>query len=662
MDTKDTRDEAQAQSGEAAALEETWDAAAFEQTWEAIGPQLAGRELDPTESMRWTAETVAEADAEPTAPVAVGRLPLLETDTGDEQGELVTTKVLGAGGMGKVELAIQRSLRREVAIKSTLGEGDGANARALLQEAWFTGQLEHPNIVPVHQLGRSRDDAPLLVMKRVEGVSWHDLIREDLAADGPGMADDRLARHIGILLAVCRAIEFAHSRGVLHRDIKPANVMVGAFGEVYLLDWGLAMALQPRSESRAVVGTPAQMAPEMLAGAARVSERTDVYLLGACLHAVLTGRSRHEGRNMAEVCASVGRSAPVDYAPEVPAELAELCNRATCADPARRPQSAADFRAALERYLEHRNSIALAAETHAVLAKLRPALAEEEPDSERIAALFAECRFGFAQALRGWPDNPTARAGLQESLSLVIERELARRNLGLAEALLAELPEPAPLLRARVAALRREQDEREARLRELEAGGDWRRGAGARVAFFLGLVAVVGGLWLWANGGHIRYRGSLTPERLAANVGLAVLVACAMVFVGRRQLMTSRVNRQLVLGVLVTGAAMFVQRLANIIEAPSTAALVSGEIVFAAYGAALGGLMLASWLWHVVPVLLAAAFLARLIPSYAGLCFALSALSVLAYGMWRLREGRLREGRAPESRPRDGGSQGRGWG
>src|SRR5690606_12035425 len=124
----------------------------------------------------------------------------------------------------------------------------------------------HPHIVPVHAVGWTEAEGPLIVMKRIEGASWHALLRDPLHPLLEAAGQDMLERHLAIFLDVCQAVRFAHSRGVLHRDIKPANVMVGAFGEVYLLDWGVALTREQRAAGVAprVAGTPAYMAPEMV--------------------------------------------------------------------------------------------------------------------------------------------------------------------------------------------------------------------------------------------------------------------------------------------------------------------------------------------------------------------------------------------------------------
>jgi len=203
--------------------------------------------------------------------------------------------LLGAGGMGMVRAALQESLGREVAVKALRSEGATPHKMLrLLREAWVTGALEHPNIIPVHALHLDESGAPQVVLKKIEGRPWSDFLAEPELLPGDG---DPLGWHLGVLRSVCNALAFAHSRGIVHRDVKPENVMVGAFGEVYLADWGIALAFDesasprvPRArENEMLAGTPCYMAPEMARGAP-ADPRTDVYLLGATLFEVLAGK------------------------------------------------------------------------------------------------------------------------------------------------------------------------------------------------------------------------------------------------------------------------------------------------------------------------------------------------------------------------------------
>ncbi|MGE0710438.1 MAG: serine/threonine-protein kinase [Planctomycetota bacterium] len=357
--------------------------------------------------------------------------PLLRLGADLEPGE-----VLGEGGMGRVLSAHQRSLARTVALKTALETaGDPARA-ALLREARLTGALEHPNIVPVHALGLDDAGQPVLVMKRIEGVPWRALLQDpehpawELAG---GAGGDLLARNLEVLIEVSEAVAYAHGQGVLHRDLKPDNVLIGRWGEVYLVDWGLAARTDEQELSTG--GTPGYMAPEMLDGEA--TPRTDVYLLGAVLHEVLTGRRRHEGPTLVNVLASASRSAPVAYGPEVPPELAEIANRATHADPAARFPDPRAFRAALVAFLRHRGSRELAAAAAERLGALHAAATGG--DAVAATRLSAEARFGFRQALEAWPENAAARAGLLECLELSIEQALAQQHPEAAQALLEEL-------------------------------------------------------------------------------------------------------------------------------------------------------------------------------------------------------------------------------
>ena len=237
---------------------------------------------------------------------------------------------VGRGGMGVVHEVFDKSLRRRLAMKVLLGSGPGrgpgsaSNTRALsrfLEEAQITGQLEHPGVVPVHELGLDEHGDVYFTMSLVRGRSLSDIAK--LARDA--REGWTLTRAVDVVLRVCETLAYAHARGVVHRDLKPANVMVGPFGETYVLDWGLARVLAqddtkdlrlraredrgserpdtvrvdaadtPGSDLRTmdgdVVGTPAYMAPEQAAGRiAEVGVRSDVYSLGAILYHVIAGR------------------------------------------------------------------------------------------------------------------------------------------------------------------------------------------------------------------------------------------------------------------------------------------------------------------------------------------------------------------------------------
>jgi len=400
-----------------------------------------------------------------------------------QEGELPQVDVkdkIAEGGMGVIRRAVQVPLQREVAVKEVRPErGNDQTWAELTREALLVGSLDHPNIVPVYMLGEDDGGAPVVVMKRIEGRSWGSILREP--GEGWLAASDRdpLERHVEILMQVCNAVHFAHDRGILHRDLKPDNVMIGAFGEVYLLDWGIAVAL-PRAEGqslpfatamRGVAGTPGYMAPEMTTGdAGALTERTDVYLLGAILHEVVTGELRHRGDTMFQVLYAAYESKPAAYGPEIPAEIAAIARKATARDPAERYGSADDLRRVLEGFVQHRESRRLSSGAAQSALKLGGAIAEGRP--LEVYRLFGETRFGFLAALQIWSGNEAAQVGLRDCLLTMVRHEIAQEDAKAARILLAEISDPPPELEDRVRELEDSLRENADDLARLRAAAD----------------------------------------------------------------------------------------------------------------------------------------------------------------------------------------------
>lgn len=565
--------------------------------------------------------------------------------------DLEPIRVLADGGMGRVLLARQASLQREVAVKTVRPDLTTPGLTlALLEEARITGSLEHPNIIPVHALGGD-GSSPFLVMKRVDGVEWSTLLDDAahpawqrLAPDGA----DRLTVHIEVLRAVCDAAHFAHRQGVLHRDIKPSNVMIGELGEVYLVDWGVATALDPedaryRKEALGFAGTPAFVAPEMISDdGGSVDARSDVYLLGATLHRVLVGEPRHHGTSLMAVFAEAAASEPVSYPAHVPEELGAIANRACSQRPEHRYPSAAALGDALRDFLRHRASVAISNRARErleafVASNDRVAKTPEARAQRRERRL--ECLFGFTTALDAWPGNAVAQRGLRECRLWALREEIADGNLAGAEAaslaLGADLP---PGDRDALEALRRESAERELgreQLRALAERQSWSRSAGARTAFFVLAAALGTGLWLWANGGHLTSSSAIPPADLAGLMGAAFAFLAIAVALLRRQLFATQANEQLAVGVVFVAGAMFANRVAHLWPAPHSAAMVSNELTLGALALAMGGLSLARWLWILVPPWVLAVGIVRAFPTHAGLVFATTAVASLAFGLWR---------------------------
>lgn len=424
-------------------------------------------------------------------------IPLSGETNRHEAQQLELGREAGSGGMGTVYEAIQRPLGRRVAVKIPNDDDDEA-AAALFHEAMVAGVIDHPNVVPIHALGRDESDRPLLVMKYVEGKPW---LLELCLPDRL----ERLDHHLDVLMQVCHAVGYAHHHGILHRDLKATNVMVGAFGEVQVLDWGLAVAIDEEHAGRIpmardiceVEGTPSYMAPEMITvDTDAIGPATDVYLLGALLHYVLVGAPPHQGSELTERMDHPHDPVTV-HAPEAPAELVAICARALDPDPNERFPSAGAMRRAVSDYLQHQSSGALAAKA----AERARALAEllDRPRDDTTAAvadqLSTEARFGFREALRAWPDNPRARAGLQRVLELSCGFAIERGAHAQALALLDALPDPHPGLARRVERLGQNLDaqgERVRDLEELEHGVDLAVHKGSRAwgSIVLGLVIV----------------------------------------------------------------------------------------------------------------------------------------------------------------------------
>lgn len=484
---------------------------------------------------------------------------------GPSSETIVLGAVLGEGGMGVVHHATQTSLARTVAVKR-LKSNEQAAERRLMLEARITGALEHPNVVPVHALERDDSGRPMIVMKRIEGRAWSELLAGVPAERR--LDEDVLREHLGILVQVSRALRFAHARRVIHRDVKPENVMLGSFDEVYLVDWGIAVSLDRvdgvpfAGDVRTIEGTPVYLAPEM-AGAEgdALDERTDVYLLGATLFEILSGRPPHAADSVTAVLVKAfsGEVPPLPDA--TPSELSRIVQRALAREREDRFPSAVDFADAVEQFLRHRDSARLCAEAGRRADELAKALdaarakpkrdahdAEEDAvEHARHFALFHEARFAYEQALAGWAQCTEATLGRRALIETMVRLELAGGSAGSAHGLLREHDAPPKELEVEVAAaLERERAlaARMGQLEQLEHDADMRFGARTReVLTYLGSLSW--GASLLACGITTRTGALVIDHTRFSLVNLGFFVGTALAtWVARRDMLGNAANRR----------------------------------------------------------------------------------------------------------------------
>ena len=295
------------------------------------------------------AEPAASRAASRPPPEPVGDPPVrvkpLELDQ-----KLETVSELGGGGMGSIRLSLDPHLGRHVAVKALRAEleMDEEEVNRFIAEAQVTGQLEHPNVVPVYALARDEEEQLFFTMKLVRGQTLGQLLDE--------MGEARLEVHnlerlIEIVIKVCDAVAFAHCRGVIHRDIKPENLMIGSFGQVYVMDWGIAALSRSEhlaSDDNKLLGTPGYMAPEQMTGEG-VCERADVFAIGGLLYVILTAGAPHRGNNLSHLLVTAtteGVQPPEERVPELtlPPELCRIARKALSLDKWKRYGSVLELR------------------------------------------------------------------------------------------------------------------------------------------------------------------------------------------------------------------------------------------------------------------------------------------------------------------------------
>lgn len=406
---------------------------------------------------------------------------------------------IGRGGMGTVVRASDGDIRREVAVKYLLEPADAVNKARFVDEAQITGQLEHPNIVPVHELGLDADGRLFFTMKMVRGRSLKQLL--DALGDNREASDWTLPRLLNVLVNVCHALAYAHSRGVIHRDLKPANIMIGDFGEVYVMDWGLAKLLpsfvvagqspatnensaekldfsfleahetnQPdltinssgsslsgavsinRTADAAltmdgsILGTPVYMPPEQAQGdLAEIDQRSDIYALGAILYELLTLQppvDKSGGPVNVLMRVSTGKiELPERRAPKraraglVPKELSAVAMKALSLKPADRYQTVESLRRDVELFLEGRS---VSAKQDSAWEMGKKFVKRNKGLSVGLATAFAVLLVSLAFVAKAWHDTGAAYSAYQDQVKKSVPAFVKAARLSAQQRLFAD--------------------------------------------------------------------------------------------------------------------------------------------------------------------------------------------------------------------------------
>ncbi|MCX6986216.1 MAG: serine/threonine-protein kinase [Lentisphaerae bacterium] len=391
--------------------------------------------------------------------------------------DVLVGEMIGRGGMGDVYKAKQLSLHRDIAMKIIKWDTDGRNdaRNSFLREAIVTGNLEHPNIVPVYDVAETSDGHLYYLMKEIKGDSWEKVLEEK-----------SLDENLEILLDVCDAIAYAHSRHVIHRDLKPENVMLGEYCEVVVMDWGIAATTKQGEHSKPeekgfraeqltaesdLAGTLDYMPPEMVEGdPGKIGLKSDIYLLGGILYRIVTGMPPHPTyANMLQTIAAV--SANIIRPTDRKGELVDIALKALDTDPGNRFVSVKEFQDAIRGHRTHSESISL---FEMALNDYRKALNSNSYED------FSEAVFGFRESLKLWPGNPKASEMIDKVLFSYAEKSYGRGDFDLSLSLLdPDIPEHA-VLAEKVAVAKGHRLSRKIRIEML-----------TRISIFL-VVALVG--------------------------------------------------------------------------------------------------------------------------------------------------------------------------
>ena len=407
-------------------------------------------DLDPTLTYNPDINTTISVSAEDnhvSNSVAQYSLPKLSINNNGAEGSQADNDFLieyqvGKGGIGQVDAAKQICFNRMVAIKRVRSDHGSLYAHQQLEkEARIMGQLEHPAIPPVHLVGLDIEGQMTLVMKFIDGNSWLELINRDYKkAVHQKLSMWYIEKNLNFFIRIGEALEFAHQKSIIHRDIKPSNVVIGNYGEVYLIDWGIAFELDNKTKLKEhrYAGTPCYASPETVGENPKWDITSDVYLMGGLLFHILSGSPPHSGDTIDDLFYRIINDPTPELGDSVPAGLREICARAMDKDPDNRYSSVYALIEDIRYFITNGRMTELYTKANDDFTQIKHMLDSGISSSDEFDVIGARCRFRLEELNQNWPENSRVKSMLCKCLMLLIGDALDKNRLASARALLKQ--------------------------------------------------------------------------------------------------------------------------------------------------------------------------------------------------------------------------------